>query len=264
LVRRALRNPLSLVVSIGRRTTVQLDNQGIPITNYGGLLGKQRNPVNICQRALKYEADYRDGNGDARRLFLNCAGWLVDNASDYGSHTIWQYEFPWKSYGMTPPWRSAMAQGLGVQVMGRALTLTGDDAFLTAGRTALASFFASVEERGVTRKSEEGWWYEEYAHECGLVSRVLNGMIFAVLGIHEWHQRSGASDALFLVERGLAALRAHLADYDEGSWTYYDALRNLASLNYHRIHVEQLGELYDMSGDSYFRELQAKWARYSL
>jgi len=106
---------------------MQVDENGIPITVYPGL-GPQINPVNIAQRGLSYwdEEQYD--------LFLNIANWFCDNAVETNDFVVWQYWFPWKSYDMTPPWVSGMAQGLAVDVLGRAYHLTSKGIYLNTAK----------------------------------------------------------------------------------------------------------------------------------
>jgi len=241
---------------------VLIDDSGIPIVDYGGYIGKQRNPVSISQQAFVYEQEYkRTGNNRSKQLLLNCADWLVNNAVRYNNYTIWEYNFPW-TYNMSPPWRSGMAQGQGVQALTKAYNLTGNEKYLKAAKTALNAFYIEVKDGGVTLKENDGWWYEEYADENGSNSRVLNGMIFALLGIHEYYEQTGDEDAKHLFNKGIIALKNHLSDYDTGSWTYYDALGNLASKKYHNIHIAQLSELYNITGDPIFKEYYDKWKSY--
>lgn len=65
-----------------------------------------------------------------------------------------------------------------------------------------------------------------------------------------------------LFELGFSYLKAHLADYDTGSWTKYDSLGLLATKNYHHLHVNLLGTLYDITGDSEIKMSRDKWKGY--
>lgn len=242
-----------------------LDNSGVPIVDYGRSgtrVGKQRNPVSISQQAFDYGKKYINGNESCKQLLLNCTDWLVDNAVQYDNYTIWEYNFPWKGYDMTPPWRSGMAQGQGIQALTKAYNLTGDERYLKVARTSLNSFYMEVEDGGVTYKENDGWWYEEYADENGSDPRVLNGMMFALLGIHEYYELTGDENAKYLFDNGIISLKAHLSNYDAGGWTYYDTLGNPASKKYHHIHVRQLSQLYDITNDPVFKGYSAKWKSY--
>ena len=125
-----------------------------------------------------------------------------------------------------------MAQGLGVQVLILAYNLTGEKRYLESAKKALNAFYVEVSNGGVIIKEGDGWWYEEYADEEGKMPRVLNGMIYALLGIWEYYKITGDENAKYLFDRGITSLKNHLHEYDANCWTFYDALGNLASKKY--------------------------------
>jgi heparosan-N-sulfate-glucuronate 5-epimerase len=240
-----------------------LDDSGVPIVDYGYVdwvhIGKQRNPVTISQKALEYFREYGEGQTGQRQLFLNCANWLLNNSVPYDNYRILEYKFPWPVYGMKPPWRSGMAQGQALQVMIRAHSITGDEGYLRCGEELLNAFFVEVEDGGVAyRTSNDGWWYEEYAGEGDRVSRALNGMMFALLGIREYYEYTGDPDAEYLFEQGVLGLKRNLPAYDRAGASLYDILGKPAE-DYHEIHVWQLERLYELTDEVLFREYSDKW-----
>jgi len=248
---------------------ILLDNAGVPMYDYGytdGIyIGIQRNPVIISQQAFKYWNEFQDGDQKSKKLFLNCADWLVDNAVLRDNYTVWEYNFPFPDRNLTPPWISGMAQGQGIQVLVRAYNITGDQKYLKIANSSLQSFFVEVKNEGVTYKDPDtgGWWYEEYPNPYNpKESRVLNGFIFALLGIHEYYERTGDENAKYLFDKGIIELKNHLSDYDTGEWTYYDQLGNYAGINYHHIHVKLLLQLYEITPDPVFKEYYQKWKSY--
>lgn len=248
---------------------ILLDKAGMPMFDYGytdGVyIGIQRNPVHVSQQAFKYWDEFQNGDEKSRELFLNCADWLVDNAVLRDNYTVWEYNFPWPDRNLTPPWISGMAQGLGIQVLVRAYNITGDQKYLKIGDSSLQSFFVEVKDRGVTYKDQEtgGYWYEEYPNPYdSKEDRVLNGFIFALLGIHEYYERTGDEDAKYLFDKGIIELKNHLSDYDTGEWTYYDHIGNNANIGYHHTHVTQLAQLYEITHDPILEQYHQKWKSY--
>jgi len=246
-----------------------LDSAGVPMSDYGytdGVyIGIQRNPVHISQQAFKYWDEFQNGDVRSKELFLNCANWLVDNAVLRDNYTVWEYRFPWPDRNLTPPWISGMAQGLGIQVLVRAYNITNNKKYLEIAKSSLQSFFVEVENGGVTYKDPEsgGWWYEEYPNpDNHREDRVLNGFMFALLGIHEYYERTGDEDAKYLFDKGIIELKNHLSDYDTGEWTYYDLLGNYANIHYHHIHVNLLSQLYEITHEPIFKEYYQKWKSY--
>ncbi len=243
-----------------------VDDSGVPLVDYGYIngvyVGVQRNPVTVEREALQYYENYEEGSEEDRQLFLNCADWLVNNSVEYKGCAVFEYEFPWSYGNMTPPWRSGMAQGIALQVLIRAHDLTRDEKYADSAEEVLALFFVDVEDGGVTIKTEsDGWWYEEYADEGCVPTRVLNGMLFAVVGIYEYYEYTGDEDAQYLFDQGIKALKTGLPQYDRNRYSSYDILGN-PSRSYHKIHVELLERLYDITGEEIFKQYHDRWESY--
>jgi hypothetical protein len=244
-------------------TIIMYDEQGVPYVDYGYddgvFIGRQRNPVTISQKGLAYIGDYRNGYENSRQYFINCADWLLRNSVKHNGFSILEYTFPWPKYNMTPPWRSAMAQGQAVQFLANAHEQTQKKEYLIEARNLLNAFFIEVSNGGVTLKSpDKGWWYEEYAHEYGMTSMVLNGMMFAILGIHDYYQYTKENDAKYLFDQGVLALEKELPEYDHYGDSYYDILKNPSGV-YHNTHVRLLDNLYEITGNDVFLEYHNRW-----
>lgn len=122
-----------------------------------------------------------------------------------------------------------------------------------------------VSKGGVTYKdSEDNWWYEEYADIGGKETRVLNGMLFALIGIYEYYQTTHDRLAKELFDKGFTSVKKHLQDFDAGWWTYYDSLNLLANRKYHAIHVELLKQLYEITADREVLNYYKKWKKYKV
>jgi len=82
------------------------------------------------------------------------------------------------------------------------------------------------------------------------------------MGIYEYYKITGDKKALLLFEKGVDELKRHLHEYDTGSWTKYDLVGTMASVKYHRVHVEQMKIMYELTGDEIFLEYYEKWKAY--
>lgn len=243
-----------------------LDEKGVPIVDYGYVdgvyVGQQRNPVTVAKKALAYHQSFEDGDKRCKRLFLNCADWLVNNAVRHHDYAVLPYDFPWPMYNMTPPWRSAMAQGLALQVLTKAHRLTENPKYLQTARLLLNLFYIEVKDGGVSYKSQDGgWWYEEYADEGGKESRVLNGMMFALMGIYDYYRYTHSTRAKYLFDQGVVALRRTLPLYDNGGYSYYDRL-GLPAGKYHKVHIQLLKQLFEATGVGLFEKYRRRWERF--
>ena len=269
-----LREPIyraigAVAPSMGRHY-ISVDDKGVARYHYPPPIGVQRNPVYVCHKAFEYWEDYMADpfykeayDGDSRTFFLNSADWLLEHAAKTEHGLVWQYGFDFEPYDMQAPWISAMAQGHAIQVLVRAHGLTRDARYLDAARQALGVFSVDVADGGVRIIDEpdpEAWWYCEYPAAQN-APRVLNGMVFALFGIHELYLATGDETARRLWENGLRAVRLSLGRYDAGAWSRYNARGRLASKHYHRVHVNQMHRLYDMTGDETYRQYAQRWGQ---
>jgi heparosan-N-sulfate-glucuronate 5-epimerase len=250
-----------------------IDNSKIPIVDYGYVngiyIGPQRNPISVAHKANDDYLSFKEYPNyiEAKQSLINNANWLVDNAARRGNYSILEYKFPWPPYGLKPPWYSAMAQGQAIQALIKAHQVTWDKKYLDAAKMLLNSFFIEVKDGGVTEKTTtNGWWYEEYASKSAAnESRVLNGMIFALLGIHEYYNYTHDSNAKNLFEKGVKALKIDLPLYDyHNRYTYYDRLGNLSPVGYHKAVIESLGPLYDITKEQIFKTYLDKWKNFKI
>jgi heparosan-N-sulfate-glucuronate 5-epimerase len=249
-----------------------VDDSGIPIVDYGyrngSYIGPQRNPVTISDRALQYYGYYQiDKDYNSLRIFLNNVNWLVDNAETHGNYSIFTYKFPWSPYSPKLPWRSDMANGKALEALAKAFNLTGDRKYQDSAKKLLNAFFIDVKDGGLTYKSaKDGWWYEEYASGSGNEPRILNGFMFALLNIYQYYTLTHDAAAKFLFDQGILALKKNLPNYDyNGKYSYYDAHpKSLSPLSYHKLVVQQLEDLYNITKDAVFKRYHDKWQNFEL
>jgi heparosan-N-sulfate-glucuronate 5-epimerase len=248
---------------------VELDRSGVPIVTYGYMdetyIGPQRNPTTVSTTATDHYSIYKsNGNETAREIFLNNSDWLVNNAVSYGNYSLLEYDFPWL-YNMKPPWQSGMGQALAMQALIKAHQESGKEKYLDTARMLLNSFFVEVKDGGFTYKTpNEGWWYEEYADIGGKEPRVLNGMMFALVGLYDYYLYTNDLDSKFLFDQGIRALKQNLPAYDDVSYSYsyYDSLKTTNPLSYHNIHIELLSKLYNITGEKTFEVYHDRWMNY--
>jgi heparosan-N-sulfate-glucuronate 5-epimerase len=241
------------------------DSEGVPLVNYGYPIGIQYNPVTVSQYALaNYHVYLATGNSSFRETFLVQADWLVKNAVQKGNFSVWEYKFDWSIYTCTQPWVSGMAQGQGISVLTRAYFLTGNKTYLDVAQTAVDSFAVEMSTGGVRyTDSSGGVWYEEYADIGAPSSKVLNGFIFALLGLYEYSFATNSSKGYTLFWQGVNTLAANVHRYDTGSWSCYDLLyRFSVSVGYHLLHVDQLMTLYNLTGEQTFKKYSDKFHSY--
>jgi D-glucuronyl C5-epimerase C-terminus len=248
------------------------DANGVVMASYPSPLGLQYNPVRIAQCAIWHFYRWHSGTDTPvqveadRTAFWIQVDWLVSNQMPDGR---WLYTFQWGK--MTRPWWSAMAEGLGMSVMLRAYSVSGDAAYLRVLDLARSTFDRSIAANGVassvTVSGRQMTVYQEYLP--GYDDNVLNGWIFSIAGLYECAIYLGDPICLHDVtaaDRGLAAVRALLPYYDIGTWSLY-SLNTLtgpnrgptASDGYQTLHIKQLRFLYSITGDPLMKEYAEKF-----
>ena len=250
---------------IGRIHTT--DDRGVIMLDYKGDLGLQYNPNAAAQLALGYYDRILDGD-DRRAEFLTQAGYFLDHGRLVDGVLLWEYDFPFQMRNeLSPPWRSALAQGQGISVCLRAFQVSRDERYLTAARQAYGSFRHAIDDHpgGVLDHSLGRVWLEEYI--VTPPNHVLNGFVWALWGVRDYAAFFQDDEAWGLWENGLSTLRENLKHYDLGFWTSYDLVRfNDApqpvmpcSVYYQNLHVVQMVALHALTGEAVFLEYAVRW-----
>jgi hypothetical protein len=250
------------------RNRIVFDEKGIPSVNYGKVnnlkIDIQKNPVIISQQVIAYSDQFKKNKDNViKEKLLNCANWLVENSVNIENYSLLYYNFPFPIYNLKESWVSAMAQGQAIQALNIANKIESNEKYQEKAKLFLNSFFIEVKNGGVTYKdSEERWWYDEYPSTEGKISRVLNGMNFALFGIYDFYTNYKDKDAQFLFQQGVNALKKELFKYDCGNgYSYYDILHRPAE-KYHKIHIEQMKQLFTITGDQIFKKYYDKWKNF--
>jgi hypothetical protein len=66
-----------------------------------------------------------------------------------------------------------------------------------------------------------------------------------------------------IFDKGIKWLRENLWKYDTGSWSNYDQMEHLALPEYHTLHITQLANLYEITGEQIFKEYSDRFDRYN-
>ena len=241
-----------------------LDSNGIPRVPMGRL-GLKYNPITVAQYGLFQLQLFAQRKDEvARAKAMKCVAWLVDHFQDWQKEAgAWVYDYDLDFYGPRAPWISAMAQGQGISLLLRACQLNREDRLVDISHRAFEVFKKPVSNGGVASSFPDGGAaFEEFPTDpCSLV---LNGNIFAILGIHDlaiFCQEQAVAD---LFDRAVAGLKRNLYRYDTGYWNLYDLhpTRRLASPMYVQVHVRLLEILANLTGDSFFTEYATQWRKY--
>jgi hypothetical protein len=267
-----------------------VDADGVPFSDYGeyrGLaIGRQTSILSVAERGLWYWNEFLrdneptvllsydwtrwpenrefqpDDHRIAERMFENCSRWVLEHVEHEDGFAVWKYPYP-ISYGTAPGWRSAHAQAVGLQLLIRAHARTANRGYVRDLEALLQAFRVPINHGGLLDADDpEAPWYEKFADADNRRPKVLNGMLFAILGLLDIADRTGNAEAHALATEGLISVKQMLPRFDLGNWTAYDIMKKPCSAHYHRIHVEQLALLAEITGDAGFATWHRKWSAY--
>jgi hypothetical protein len=246
------------------------DENGIPLLDYHGRIGKQHNPIAVAQYGLGNLNRWLDWKDDsclekARRA----ADWL-SNTLEENEHgvPVWFHRFDFEYVELLRnPWYSGLAQGQGISLLLRAARVFDEPRYRDAAQKAFISFRKTLDEGGVVYRDEQGLlWVEEYV--TNPPAHILNGFVWALWGVYDYARETGEKEAEKLYAELLETLRAALPMYDCGFWSLYDLsslkMRNVASPFYHALHIVELEIMARLTGEEIFREYSRKWADYAV
>jgi len=134
-----------------------------------------------------------------------------------------------------------------------------------SGQKALGAFNVPVAEGGVLAKWQGLDYYEEYPAQTPTF--VLNGFIFALWGLWEFQLITGSTEAMSYYESGLKTLEHCLKEYQipNLNWSRYDLypfkVTNIASIFYHKLHIQQLRAMTLLTGNEMFNQQAEIWEK---
>lgn len=244
------------------------DDQGVPLLDYHGDIGRRYNPIAIAQYGLARYNRFLETSGSAdKAAFLAQADWLCANLKPNarGRHA-WHHEFDFEyRAGLKAPWYSGLAQGQGLSLLARALRSTGDPKYAKAMEKAFEPLRHGVDDGGVLFRDGKDVWIEEYVVDPP--SHILNGFLWALWGVKDYALATGSAEGEALFEACAATAERALPSYDTGSWSTYEASNTwipmVTSSFYHRLHIVQLEITAAMTGRAAFADRARRWRGYS-
>jgi hypothetical protein len=244
-----------------------MDSHGIPLWDYGVPIGQRYHPVLITAYSLALHEKYLyEGDDESRTHFLRLVDFLVEMQSKSHTGFGWEYDTPNYKFYTTPPWISAMSQGLGISALLRAYQINPQSSYLDSATKALKAFELLCHQGGVRDiDANNNVFFEEVPSTAPLYSKhILNGFYFALWGIYDYFRVTESERAKKIFNEGIATLRATIADYDTGFWTLYClGYKNyLADRFYHQLHIDGMNVFYRITGESLFDQYAKRWDAY--
>ena len=256
-------------------TAFATDNNGVIMYYYPCSQHSVYNPLILAGGGLSYLAEYENtGDSQSKQYFINTANWLLNNAVDrgeQGEYSIWEYDFTWPWYGgINPPYYSAYTQAVGAVVLAHAYNLTGNPAYIDKAHKAFQSLLVDYDSGGATTTEDHGKsvFFHELAKPGFQKTYILNGQTGSLLHIWEYYELTQDPQAKAIFDEGINYLKHHLRKYDTGSWSLYDQTMshhrktNLASEHYHKIHIDHLNKLYNITGEPILKKYADRFTKY--
>lgn len=250
--------------------SVTFTPEGIPQTVYPH--GTYFNPATIAQYGLQHYSLYlKNQDPVSKDKFLKVANWFVNHQDNHGG---WAYRFdhdfyPSRMNKLKSPWYSAIGLGNALSVLSRAYFLTRNIKYTQCALKAKTLFTTPSSQNGVLTKFEDRFLFYE---ECPTdpPSYILNGFMFAIIGLYDLYKATGDKEAKDLYDEGIISLKRMLPLYDLGNRTAYDLTHyttdggypNVATWGYHIGHIHLLAALYSIEKDPKMNETLLRWKGY--
>ena len=216
------------------------------------------NPVSACLYALANHTQARRAIDQEDRHLAAFLGQAYHLRLSQDASGGWLYPIPVARYDVAPGWYSAMAQGLAMSVMLRAHDISGEQSYLDAAHAANALMLRPLGSGGCTDYDECGRPFLEEC-PCDFRCHILNGAVFAMIGLRELEARTGGRIHLSVANR----LAAQLEGYDLGYWSRYDLrFSGPATLAYHALHVSLLEAASQLFANRTFSDTAHRWRSY--
>jgi len=246
---------------------IRINEKGVPYSlygNYKGLeIGEQTSVAHTWHKFPKDRSSLPKTWQEAREMMAACADWMLENVVEDNGFSAWEYPYP-ISYHTSAGWRSSHAQAAGIHLLARSRSVFNNPGYAEPLPNLITAFLVSIRDGGLLDNREKGiTWYPKFADPDNDTPRVLNGMLAALLHLHDTSRLIEDGRLAGIVRAGAESVARLLFLYDSGDWSYYNKLGDRASAWYHAVHVKQLRLLAELFQDiEEFREYCDRFRSY--
>src|SRR3954452_20024796 len=162
-------------------------------------------------------------------------------ATERAGGLAWEYLFGFD--GQDPPWVSSLAQGTGLQAIGRAATRLQRQADVFPIALLRLGVFETPPPAGVRVPAGDGAHYLQYSGLPRLF--IINGFVQSLVGLYDFAALTGDATARALFDAGDVAARAEVPTFDTGAWSLYSrgSSQTESDLGYHKLLRDFLTQL---------------------
>lgn len=255
--------------------TVKLREDGVLMLNKNG--SWHTSPVASAQCGLHHYLYNGRQLDSVTKAYIND---LLASQDDTGAFR-YQYEITYRNQNLGVGWISGMAQGQAISFFSRVLQDHHIPEVEIAARKAVELLMSEVSRGGamsslaaLDESLSSYVAFEEIITEPN--SLILNGFMFALLGLYDWshaqteHGAESHTQAGHQFSEGIATLREILPYYDVGGWSTYDLAHitmadeeeKLATPEYHAAHIYLLEAMYSITNDHKIGHVLRVWSGY--
>ncbi|XP_012554968.1 D-glucuronyl C5-epimerase [Hydra vulgaris] len=204
--------------------------------------------------------------------FMAAADWLLYYQDDQGGWKTNVSRIVIPEIRTDAGWYSAMGQGQAISLLCRVYFYTKDTKYLNSALRATHLFRIPSAKNGILAMLFDKYpWYEEYPTVPPLY--VLNGFIYSLFGLYDLLNIASSKDAAeaqYLFYQGMNSLETVLPLFDNGHGSFYDlrhisipgSMPNRARWQYHRVHIEQLHAIVELTKNSVVNRTLQRWIGY--
>lgn len=234
------------------------DAKGVPMVRI-----KNRNyyhPSNLMNQGVGL---LRLFQSTAKEIYLQrailYADALIQSGKLYEDKFYFEYRW-WIKRGnkhiIANPWYSGIAQGQGLSFYSELYNITKIEKYLVFSNKIFSTFFSfdKSNNQPVTVEIDEGgfYWIQEYLSNQG-GDYVLNGFLFAVVGLIDYYYITKDQRAITLIEASIATLKNYIDQYQvEGGVSLYSLRYKEQQVSYNIFHRKILLYFGELTGDNWF------------
>lgn len=250
---------LGLYYADFRRCLSDATNDEAGVAAFAVNTGIVYNPCAVAQAAIiAYEDFTLFGRPSSRERLRVQLEWLSGHAATTNVGACFFYRYDTATE--VAPWGSGIAQGIAISALLRGYQALGQLSYLDLARRAFLQMDAAIDEGGFRHEDAElPLWYEEDNHR----GHIVNGHIFALLGVHDLYRVTGDPVFRHRFEAGVDSLFASLPRFDLGFHTAYQLDDPMPANNcYHLIHVTLFEVLAGITMEARWQTAADRFRRY--
>jgi heparosan-N-sulfate-glucuronate 5-epimerase len=240
----------------------EFDDMGVPMVGWG--TNAYYSEVNIAQFAFIIHHLWMKDKSNAEYLtrLKNIFLWFETNKQVFHDAYVWPYNVYCDKYDIPAGFISGMTTGEVLSFYLRMYEIEKDPSILESAKKIFKAYLIPFDQGGFRRYDKEGnLWFEEF--RSAKPSFILNGFIYAILGLFDLHKVTGDSQVKKELEDAMTTLKKNIHEYHTWYWSLYDQLKKELVMVYYQknVHLPQMKLMYALSGEDIFDQYYKKWKR---